>query len=34
LLKSAQQQIDEATSDAKSSERRDGAQELSDELPF
>ncbi len=34
LLKSAQQQIDEATSDSKPSEQRNGAQELSDELPF
>ncbi len=34
LLRSAQQQIEEATSDSKPSEQRDGAQELSDELPF
>jgi exodeoxyribonuclease VII small subunit len=34
LLKSAQQQIDEATADSKSSEQRGGERELSDELPF
>ena len=34
LLKAAQEQIDEAISDSKSTEQRDGAQELSDELPF
>ena len=34
LLKTAQQQIDEANSDSKSSEQRNGAPELSDELPF